>query len=114
MPFIHSRVSATMTQQQKETIIKELGEAIAIIPGKSEEWLMVELADQCDLYFRGRREKALAYIEVKVFGKISADAARSLTERICAIYETHLQIERDCVYIKYEEVSKWGWNGSNF
>lgn len=62
----------------------------------------------------GRSEKALAYIEVKVFGKISADAARSLTERICAIYETHLQIEKDCVYIKYEKVSKWGWNGSNF
>lgn len=114
MPFIHSRVSTSMTENQKETIKKELGKAISIIPGKSEEWLMMELADQCWLYFRGNNQEAMAFIEVKVFGKIAEDEAEKLTETICAIYEKHLQIKKECIYIKYEEISKWGWNGSNF
>lgn len=37
MPFINSRVSINMTEQQKETIKEKLGSAIAMIPGKSEE-----------------------------------------------------------------------------
>lgn len=36
MPFIHSRVSTAMTQEQRETVKRELGEAITLIPGKSE------------------------------------------------------------------------------
>ena len=37
-----------------------------------------------------------------------------MTKRICEIYETELQIKKDCIYVKYEECYKWGWNGSNF
>jgi hypothetical protein len=25
-----------------------------------------------------------------------------------------LEIQPDCIYVKYEEVSTWGWNGNNF
>lgn len=113
MPCIQSRVNIAMTQEQKETVKKELGEAITLIPGKSENWLMIEFADQCDMYFRGSRETPLAYIEVKAFGTISEDTAQKLTERISEIYETQLKIKKDGIYIKYEEVSKWGWNGNN-
>ena len=51
MPFINSRISVTMTEQQKESLKEQLVEAISIIPGKSEQWLMLEFADNCDLYF---------------------------------------------------------------
>ena len=45
MPFISSKVNIAMTKEQKETIRKKLGENISIIPGKTEDWLMVEIAD---------------------------------------------------------------------
>ena len=98
MPFINSRVSINMTDQQKETIKEKLGSAIAMIPGKSEEWLMLELADNCNLYFKGANTQPLAMIEIKVFGKIPEDCLD----------------KKDCIYVKYEECYKWGWNGSNF
>ncbi len=113
MPFISSRVNMPMTPQQKETVKTELGQIITLIPGKSENWLMIDLADQCELYFRGDGKDPLAFIELKIFGKISDDTARKLTERICDLYETQLKIKKDNIYIKYEEVSKWGWNGTN-
>ena len=114
MPFINSRVSINMTDQQKETIKEKLGSAIAMIPGKSEEWLMLEPADNCNLYFKGANTQPLAMIEIKVFGKIPEDCLDKMTKRICEIYETELQIKKDCIYVKYEECYKWGWNGSNF
>ncbi len=114
MPFINSRVSTVMTASQRSSVKEKLGRAISIIPGKSEEWLMVELADGCDLYFQGEQTQPSAFVEVKVFGAIPEGCLDKLTGEICGIYEQELQIPQDHVYIKYEEVDKWGWNGSNF
>lgn len=114
MPFIHSSVSVSMTEEQKESIKRKLGENISIIPGKTEDWLMIKFEDNCDLYFRASKELPSAFIEVKVFGDIKDIAARKMTEIICGIYEKELQIKQNRIYIKYEEVKKWGWNGSNF
>ena len=52
MPFINSKVTVKMTDDKKETIKKKFGEAIKLIPGKSENWLMVGFEDGYDLYFR--------------------------------------------------------------
>ena len=114
MPFINSRVSVPMTEQQKESIKQKLGKAISIIPVKSEQWLMLEFADNCDLYFQGNGTLPLALIEIKVFGSIPQSCLNEMTETVCEIYETDLRIKKDHIYVKYEESSKWGWNGSNF
>lgn len=114
MPFINSRVSVTMTKAQEESLKDKLGKAISIIPGKSEKWLMIEFADGCNLYFQGDNSEPAAFVEVKVFGSIPDSCLDELTGTICDIYESELQVKKERVYVKYEEVGKWGWNGSNF
>lgn len=114
MPFISSKVNISMTEEQKETIKQKLGENISIIPGKTEDWLMIEFADDCDLYFGGDKKSPAAFIEVKIFGEIRDMVAGKMTEIICGIYEKELQIKQNRIYVKYEEVRKWGWNGDNF
>ena len=66
------------------------------------------------MYFRGSNEKPIAYVEVKSFGKAPADSYSEFTKAVCDILKEELNIESDCVYVKYEEVSNWGWNGKNF
>lgn len=114
MPFINSKVSVALTEEKKESIKTKLGQAISLIPGKSESWLMVGFEDQCSLYFRGAKEEKVAFVEVKIFGAASKSALGALTKAICDIYKEELGIDGDKVYVKYEEVSHWGWNGSNF
>ncbi|GIM28583.1 hypothetical protein CPJCM30710_12490 [Clostridium polyendosporum] len=114
MPFIDSKVSVKLTQDKKEILKKELGQIITNIPGKSEEWLMIGFEDQYSLYFRGKKLEYGAYIEVKIFGKTSKEALSKVTEEICKLYESELNIPADSIYVKYEEVDNWGWNGSNF
>lgn len=114
MPFIGSKISVKISKE-KETIIKEkLGKAIELIPGKSETFLMVGFEDEYSLYLAGEKLEKGAFVEVKIFGKASKDSYEKLTAEICKIYEEELQIPQNKIYVKYEEVENWGWNGRNF
>ena len=114
MPFINSKVSTKITKEQETEIKALLGEAISIIPGKSESWLMLGFEDEYSLYFRGDNSKPMAFVEVSVFGSENKQAFSALTGKICEIYNKVLGIAPDHIYVKYEATSNWGWNGGNF
>lgn len=114
MPYILTKTTVSISSEKRETIKKKLGKAIELIPGKSESWLMLAFEDNCSMYFKGSNEKPLAFLEVKIFGKASSDAYDRLTKAITEIISEELGIRPEGIYVKYEEVSTWGWNGSNF
>lgn len=114
MPMIHSKVTVKMSDEKKETVKSLLGKAVELLPGKSEHWLMVGFADEYDLYFQGNQNGESAFVEVSLFGSASPSAYEALTQEICRIYESELGIPQNRIYVKYEEVSNWGWNGGNF
>lgn len=114
MPFIGSKVSVKISKEKEEIIKTKLGKAIELIPGKRETFLMVGFEDEYSLYFAGEKLEKGAFVEVKIFGKASKDAYANLTAEICKIYEEELEIPQNKIYVKYEEVSDWGWNGKNF
>ena len=94
--------------------MKKLGQAISLIPGKSENWLMVGFDDGYDLYFQGNKDEESAIVEVSVYGNAAPDVFEALTGTICEIFESELSIPQNRIYVKYQEVSNWGWNGKNF
>ena len=114
MPMISTKTNVVISEEQELTLKSELGKAISILSGKSEQWLMLSLEDKCRLYFKGDNSKPIAYVEVKVFGKIDYSQSNKLTAKICEIFGEVLNIDASNVYIKYEEVEMWGWNGGNF
>ena len=114
MPMISTKTNVAISEEQELTLKSELGKAISILSGKSEQWLMLSLEDKCRLYFKGDNSKPIAYVEVKVFGKIDYSQSNKLTAKICEIFGEVLNIDASNVYIKYEEVEMWGWNGGNF
>ena len=114
MPFINSKVTVAMSAEQKERVKSKLGKAIELIPGKTESWLMVGFEDCYTLYFQGNQNDETAFVEVKIFGTASAGAYDVLTDKICEIFYEELKIPKERIYVKYEEVSNWGWNGNNF
>jgi len=111
MPFIQTRTNVKVSPEQKENIKKRLGEAASVI-GKSESWLMTEIIENCDMYFRGESEEPMAYVDVKLYG--SGNNYDEMTKKITDITNSELGINPDHVYVSYEEFSKWGWNGKNF
>ena len=114
MPYINARVSEKVSAEAAERIKTQLGKAIEAIPGKSENWLMVEICPECDLWFRGDNSEATAYVEVKIFGRAASSACEKLTGLICGIFESELSISPERTYVKYEFCDTWGWNNANF
>ena len=114
MPFINSKISVKISQDQEKELKEKLGQAISIIPGKSESWLMTGFEDGYHLYFRGDNSQPTAFVEVMVFGGANKEAFNNLTAEITNIFGEVLGIAPDHIYIKYTPAQDWGWNGSNF
>lgn len=114
MPFINSKISVKITEDQEKKLKEKLGKAIEIIPGKSESWLMTGFEDGYHLYFRGDNSQPTAFVEVMVFGGANPSAFDKLTGEITKIFGEVLGIAGDHIYVKYTPADNWGWNGSNF
>lgn len=114
MPFINTKVNVPISVEQEEALKSKFGNAISIIHGKSEMWLMLNFEDNCHMYFRGESELPTAFIEVKIFGGASGNEYEKLTSKLTEIVSDVLKIAPNQIYIKYEEVEYWGYNRHNF
>ena len=79
MPFINSKISTALSEEQEKTLVSRLGQAVTLIPGKSESWLMTGFEPEYHLYFRGENSTPAAFVEVKLFGSENKSAFAALT-----------------------------------
>ena len=113
MPMIEAKVTMQLPVEKRDVLKAEFGKAISVM-GKPESYLMINLADNQDLYFGGKKLEKGAYIEVKVLGIVDSGASAKMSARLCGILEKELGIPGNAVYISYWGTSNWGWNGGNF
>ena len=113
MPFIDSKVTVKLSDQQKDELKAELGKLITTL-NKSETYLMVGIEDSYDLWLGGRKLEKGAYVAVSLFGSAPEASYDKLTGQICDLLSSKLGIPGNAVYVTYHPVSSWGWNGSNF
>ena len=114
MPYIETKTTATLNDAMREELKKEFGEAITLIPGKSEEWLMLEFSGDRKMAFRGDSATDCAMLEVYIFGGTTDAAYNALTERLCDVVNRVVGVPKDRIYVKYRECDRWGYNGFNF
>ncbi len=112
MPYIDTKLNFKPTEENILSIKSKLGEAIAIFPGKTEQYLMLNFDTDCRMFFAGKDDFKMAMIEVKVFGSI--DTCDEMTGAITKIFAEELGISPDKIYVKYEECYYWGMGGTNF
>ena len=114
MPYIDTKLNIRLSPEKEEILKTKLGEAIGEFPGKSEYWLMLNFTDNCRMWFRGYDRFPVAMVEVQLFGTADAAHCDRMTKIICKLFQEELNISPDHVYVKYEFVEQWGWNGENF
>lgn len=114
MPYINSKVTVKLSDEKKKALKEGLGKIITDFPGKSETFLMVGFEDEYSLFFGGKELEYGAFVEVKILGKSTKEIFSNVTKDICELFEKELNIPGNAIYVKYEEVEHWGYNGSNF
>ena len=114
MPFINTKTNISLSRKQKETVKTELGKAISLIPGKSEQWLMVGFEDSCPLYFAGDTLDPCAMVEIKILGSASLEVYDQMTAKVTEIISKGFSIEPERIYVAYLNAPAWGHHGKNF
>ena len=77
MPMIEAKVTVQLPAEKRDVLKTEFGKAISVM-GKPESYLMINLLDNQDLYFAGKKLEKGAYIEVKVLGSVAKFWKKSL------------------------------------
>lgn len=113
MPYIHTRTNIEISKDKELRIKERLGKAIQLL-GKSEDWLMVDFTDQCHMYFAGNVNDAIAYVDIKIYGKGNSENYNAMTGEVTNILSSELNIKPEHIYVSYGEYEYWGYNGSNF
>lgn len=111
MPFIKIKVSNEISSEKEEIMKSRLGKAIEIIPGKTEEYLLLEFEDNCHLWLKGDKDKPIAYIEAAIFGNENHIGFDLFTKELTDIISSELEIDPMNIYIKYEDIISWGVSG---
>lgn len=114
MPYISTKVSLPISKEAEAELSKKYGEIITLIPGKTERWLMLSFEDNARLWFAGKNDAPIAYVELKLLGTTTDAVYDKLTAAICEALSESLGISPENIYVKYEEADRWGWNNGNF
>lgn len=114
VPFIISRVSVPISREQEIKLKTELGKAIELVPGKSEQYLLLGFEDKYRLWLRGDDSEPVAYIEANIFGNENHAGYDAFTSRATEIFHRVLDISPDHIYINYTDIPDWGVSGMNF
>ncbi len=114
MPFIDTKLNIRLSSEKEAVLKEKLGRAIEVFAGKTEYWLMLNFTDNSRMWFRGYNNFPIAMVEVKLFGAANDETCNRMTAIICDLFHQELNISPDHVYVKYECVDRWGWNGENF
>ena len=101
MPYIRTTTNIHLDEDRRGALKRRMGEAISLIPGKSESWLMLSWQDAVPMAFQGK-ESPCGLCEVKLFGHASAEAYDRLTAALCRILQEEAGIPADRIYVTYQ------------
>lgn len=91
-----------------------MGKAIELVPGKSEEYLLLGFEQNCHLYVRGDDNEPIAYVEASIWGNESHQGYDELTYEIARILYEVMDIPPKNIFINYSDIPDWGVAGRNF
>lgn len=112
MPYIAVNTTLSLSKAKKEEIKNELGRIITLIPGKTEEVLMIDFSDERTMYFAGKEMEKGAFIDVRCYKNSTFEANKTFTEAVYSTMKNLAGIEEKDLYLSISELPVWGTKGS--
>jgi len=100
MPYINIKVSKQTTASQRTQLKQKMGEAISLLSGKSEEYLMVSIEDGF-LYLGGKELENGACVSVQHFGDAKPEELKQLGHAILQALGEILAMDPQDIYIVF-------------
>jgi phenylpyruvate tautomerase PptA (4-oxalocrotonate tautomerase family) len=114
MPCVIVHPNIHIEKEQVSALQDRISTVISSALNKPASYIMIIVDTQKSIQFGGSEDPAL-FVEVKSIG-LPASAATTLSSEICGIAEELLAVDKDRIYIEFNDAPRemWGWNGGTF
>ena len=111
MPYIEVQTNCNISSEDERRLKAELGKIIAVIPRKSEQWLMCNFKEKQHLWLSGSNDPA-AIVEIKLFGPFPSECFPTIVSAITSLLTSVLSIHPNRIYCVCFNTAYWGWNSA--
>ena len=114
MPYLKVQTSAAVKGAANASVLKRASQLLAQQRAKPEDYVMVSLELNRQMFFAGSAEPA-AFLELRAIG-LPVEKTGDLSRLLCELIHTELGVAKDRIFINFADVSPslWGWNGGTF
>ncbi len=114
MPFVQARISKKLNSEEKSALKSEILSIIGRELSKPANFIMIGIEDGYELWLGENQLENGAMISVQHLGKASRNAYSAISDKITGVLRQKLGTDPACVYITFQEIPDWSWNGSLF
>ena len=107
MPFVIVRTSTPIAPDQERQLKEQIGAAIAHVPGKSEQGLLLAFEGNCHLWLAGENDQPIAYVEASVFANESHEGYEAFSVEVALVLRDVLGIHPQHTYVRYADIPVW-------
>ena len=111
MPLINLQVSFSLDQEEKDSVTKELGQLISLMPGRSEKYLMVAIKDGYSFHLAGEKLDRAAFMDLRLLGRESEEGQERFVVKAQEALSRLLEIPVGNIYTNILEMPHWGARG---
>ena len=112
MPCIELNISKKISKASKKILSDRLTTDITLIPGKTQEQVMVVIRDDSYIQMGDKFLENGAFINMGCFGTADQESNRNYAMRMYEILNEELGIDKDDIYMNLTERLWWGCHGT--
>lgn len=114
MPYLSIRTNHEINKDKQEAFLIKASSIVAKELGKLESYVMVAFSPPQPMMFAGS-DDGCAFVELKSIG-LAEDKTASLSNTLCDLVETELNISGDRTYVEFLDAPRkvWGRKGGTF
>jgi phenylpyruvate tautomerase PptA (4-oxalocrotonate tautomerase family) len=114
MPYLKISTNLSMSDSDKNELLKQASDVVSQLLSKPERYVFVEIISNQSQSMSGSTEPA-AYVELKSIGLPEKDTA-GFSAELCDFIKQALGVDPERIYIEFINIPRhlWGWNSGTF
>ena len=105
MPFVAVHATMPINEAKMDTLQKEIGRIIALIPGKTIDNCMTKIEGGAHMFMSGKPANSV-FCEVRMFGIAPKESKVKVSVELDTLFKQELGADK--VYTNYIESDEWG------
>jgi phenylpyruvate tautomerase PptA (4-oxalocrotonate tautomerase family) len=111
MPYIKISLAQKLTPEKQEELVKGLGEALSVIPGKDGRMLIADVEDGKTLFMGGVRQEDFAFIDARYYLKYEYHIKKAFVKAVFDAVSRVCGTPYEKMSMNLNEYTDWGGFG---